>query len=158
MALASNGSTAVASSSYPNGGYPPSSANDGDHIGLNWGNHGGWNDGTRDVYPDALEIDFSGNQTISEIRMFTLQDDFKNPQEPTANMTANVYGITDFDVQTWNGTIWVTVPGGSVAGNDRVMRVFDFQAVTTSKIRVLVNAARSHFSRIIELEAYNCPP
>ena len=92
--------------------------------------------------------------------MFTLQDNFKNPQEPTPNMTATVYGIIDFDVQYWNpdgSGQWLTVPGGSIAGNDRVMRVITFPALTTSKFRIIVNAARNRFSRIIEVEAYNCP-
>jgi hypothetical protein len=69
-------------------------------------------------------------------------------------MTCNLYGLLDFDVQTWNGTQWVTIPGGSVTGNDKVMRIFTFPAVTTTKIRVVVNNARAHFSRIVELEAY----
>jgi len=94
---------------------------------------------------------------MTEVRVFTLQDNFKNPQEPTPNMTATVYGIIDFDVQYWNGQQWLTVPGGSIAGNDRVMRVITFPALSTSKFRIIVNAARNRFSRIIEVEAYNCP-
>lgn len=43
-------------------------------------------------------------------------------------------------------------------GNDKVMRVLDFPSVTTPKIRVQVNAARNHFSRVVELEAYACQP
>ena len=95
---------------------------------------------------------------MTEVRVFTLQDDFKNPQEPTPQMTANVYGIIDFDVQYWDvGTsAWMTVSGGSIAGNDRVMRIITFPAVTTTKFRILVTAARNRFSRIIEVEAYNC--
>ena len=136
----------------------PSGANDGDHKGLNWGSGGGWNDATRDVFPDWLQIDFASPQTISEMRVFTLQDDFRNPQEPTPEMTANVYGIIDFDVQYWDAgaSAWMTVSGGSIAGNDRVMRVITFPAVTTTKFRILVNAARNRFSRIIEVEAYDC--
>jgi PKD repeat protein len=154
-ALSSNGGTAVGSSEYPNGGYPAASAINGDRTGGNWGNGpGGWNDGTRDQYPDWLEVDFSGAKTINEIRVFTLQDAFRNVAEPTPDMTCNFYGIQDFDVQYWDGSAWQTVPGGSVTGNDKVMRVFGFSAITTSKVRVVINSARAHYSRIVELEAF----
>lgn len=154
-ALRANGGTATGSSEYYTNGFPAASAINGDRTGGNWGSGaGGWNDGTRDVQPDSLEVAFSGAKTIDEIRLYTLQDQFTNAQEPTANMTCTVYGNLDFDVQYWNGSAWVTVPGGSVTNNDKVERVFTFPAVTTTKIRVVVNAARVHFSRIVELEAF----
>lgn len=156
-ALSLFGALASASSSYANGGFPPSSANDGEHKGLNWGNNGGWNDNTRDVFPDSLQVDLNGAQPISEIRVYTLQNQYLTPVEPDANTPADVYGIQDFDVQTWNGTTWVTVPGGHVIGNDKAMRVFTFPTIMTQKIRVVVNNARAHFSRIVEVEACNCP-
>jgi hypothetical protein len=108
------------------------------------------------VWPDSLEVSFGGTKGVSQIRVYTLQNNFHNPVEPTFDMTAEYYGIQDFDVQYWNGTAWVTVPGGSVTGNDRVVRVFTFEEVQTTKIRVVVNAARNHFSRIVELEAFGC--
>ena len=54
----------------------------------------------------------------------------------------------------WDGSAWVTVPGGSVTGNNKVWRKFTFTAVTTSKIRVLVNGALNSQSRITEVEAW----
>jgi hypothetical protein len=48
------------------------------------------------------------------------------------------------------------VPGGAVTGNDKVMRVFTFPDVTTTKIRVVVNNGRVYYARIIELEAFGC--
>jgi Zn-dependent metalloprotease len=154
-ALALNGATALASSAYDNGEFPVSAAIDGEHRGLNWGGgDGGWNDNTRDVWPDWLEVDLSGSKAISEIRVYTLQNNYSSPVEPDAATPADIYGIQDFDVQYWNGTQWVTVPGGSVTGNDKALRVFSFPAVTTGKLRVMVNNGRVHFSRIVELEAY----
>jgi photosystem II stability/assembly factor-like uncharacterized protein len=155
VALASNGSTATASSSYPNGGFPASSAIDGEHKGLNWGNGGGWNDATRDVWPDTLQVDFNVAQSISEIRVYTVQNDFSNPVEPTTSTPANVYGILDFDVQAFDGTQWITV--GSVTGNTKALNVVTFSPMTATKIRVVVNNGRVHFSRITELEAFGCP-
>jgi hypothetical protein len=158
VALASNGATAIGSTSYPNGGFPASSAINGEHKGANWGGgSGGWNDATRDVFPDSLEVDFNGSQTLNEIRVYTLQNNYSSPVEPDTATPADIYGIQDFDVQYWNGTQWVTVPGGSVTGNDKALRVFTFPTITTTKIRIVVNNSRVHFSRIVEVEAFGCP-
>jgi hypothetical protein len=156
VALSTAGALAAPSTTHASGGYPASSAIDGEHKGLNWGNGGGWNDGTRDVWPDTLEVDFSGVRTINEIRVYTVQNDLRNPVEPTATTPADLYGIKDFNVQYWNGTAWVTVRGGSVIGNGKAMRVFKFPLITTTKIRVVVHAGRSHWSRIVEVEAFGC--
>jgi hypothetical protein len=157
VALSATGAMATASSTATNRNYSPGSAIDGEHRGVNWENGGGWNDDTRNVWPDWLEVAFNGSKTINEIRVYTLQNDFHNPVEPTTTTPADVYGILDFDVQYWNGSAWVTVPGGSVTGNDKAMRVFTFPDITTTKVRVMVNNGRVYFSRIVELEAYGCP-
>ncbi|MGB8511017.1 MAG: hypothetical protein WCD76_21785, partial [Pyrinomonadaceae bacterium] len=150
------GATAEASSTYTSRNYSTDGAIDGDHKGMDWENGGGWNDETRDLFPDYLQINFNGSQVISEIRVYTLQDDFRNPQEPTPEMTAGLYGLIDYDVQYFDGTNWVTVPGGQIRGNDRVLRALTFPNVTTSKIRINVLNAREHFSRIVEVEAFGC--
>ena len=91
VALALNGGIATASS-FITGlrSYPPSATIDGERAGANWENGGGWNDATRGVWPDDLEIAFSGSKTIDEIKVYTLQDSFKNPSEPTEAMTCDV--------------------------------------------------------------------
>ncbi len=154
VALAANGGVATASSTTPpdgTGTFLPSVAIDGDHKGLNTSF---WRDGTADIYPDWLQVDFAGNRTISEIDVYTLQDNYTNPVEPTPSTTFNLYGVTAFDVQYWNGSSWVTVPAGSITGNNSVWRKFTFPSITTSKIRVMVNNALASRSRIVELEAY----
>ncbi|HEX8474158.1 MAG TPA: zinc-dependent metalloprotease family protein [Pyrinomonadaceae bacterium] len=155
-ALASNGATASASSVYDSRNYSPMSAIDGDRIGLNWEAGGGWNDATRDAYPDWLEVNFGAQRTIGLVRVVTLQDDFKNPVVPAPSLQATLYGLLDYEIQTWNGSAWVTAPGGSVTGNNLVMRTFVLPAITTDKIRVLVHNARQHHSRIVEVEAFGC--
>src|SRR5207244_10215666 len=120
VALAANGATATASSVYPSGsGYDPSAAMaiNGDRTGRVNGNLVWWNDGTGGIWPDWLQVDFSGSKTIDEIDLFTTQDAYTNPSEPTESMTFSLYGVTGFDVQYWDGSAWVTVPGGSVSGN-----------------------------------------
>jgi hypothetical protein len=68
--------------------------------------------------------------------------------------TFTSYGITDFDVQYWNGSAWVTVPNGSIVNNNKVWTKLTFSPVTTSRIRVVVNNALATFSRVVELEAW----
>jgi hypothetical protein len=48
------------------------------------------------------------------------------------------------------------VPGGSVTGNDKAMRVFTFSTIATSKIRVVVTASRNNWTRVVEVEAFGC--
>jgi len=148
-----NGGVATASSTF-SGNFPAASVNNGERKGLNWGSGGGWNDATADSYPDWLQVTFSGVKTIEEIDVFTVQDNYSAPVEPTESMTFGGYGITSFDVQYWNGSAWVTVPGGSVSGNNLVWRKFGFTPVSTDRIRVLVNASLSRYSRLVEVEAY----
>ncbi|HEY8185434.1 MAG TPA: RHS repeat-associated core domain-containing protein [Pyrinomonadaceae bacterium] len=148
---------ATASSSFSLS-FTPNATNNGDRKGLHWGfsplTGSGWQDATDNTYPDWLQIDFNTNRTIDEIDVFTIQDNWMDPVEPTESMTFGTQGITNFDVQYWSGTAWLTVPGGSVTGNNKVWRKLTFAAITTSKIRVLVNASQANYSRILELEAW----
>jgi hypothetical protein len=155
-ARATLGSVAAASSTYTSRNYSTSGAFDGERAGANWENGGGWNDATRDLWPDNLDVTFSGGaKAIREIRVYTLQNDFHNPVVPDENTDASVYGIQDFEVQTLNGSDWVTVPGGTITGNTKAMRVITLPTpITTTGIRVLVQAGRVYYSRIVELEAF----
>ncbi len=155
-ALRSNGGVALASSTY-SGGYAAAAAIDGERSGANWGNGGGWSDASASSGPDSLQVNFNGVKTITEIDVYTVQDAYANPKVPTEGMTFGVYGITDFEVQAWNGAAWVTVPGGSVTGNDRVWRKLTIPAVTTNSIRVVVSRALGAYSCITEIEAYGPP-
>jgi len=58
-------------------------------------------------------------------------------------------------VQYWNGSAWATVTGGSVTGNNNVWRQFTFASISTSQIRVVINAgADNAYSRAVEVEAW----
>jgi M6 family metalloprotease-like protein len=160
VALASNGGVASASSTLDSGRLA-GAANNGDRKGQHWGTDpstgSGWHDATSNTYPDWLQIDFAGSKTISQINVFTVQDNYSNPSEPTDSMTFGLYGISAFDVQYWTGSAWITVPGGSVFGNSNVKRTFTFSPIATTKIRVLVNNALAGHSRITEVEAFEGP-
>jgi alpha-L-rhamnosidase len=66
-------------------------------------------------------------------------------------LTSHPDGVpTDFTVQTWDGTQWLTQ--ATIAGNTAVSGWIPFTApVSTTKVRVEVAGAQSSFSRIAEL-------
>src|SRR5262249_22175375 len=97
-------------------------------------------------------------QTIGEIDVFTVQDNWAAPSDPTPGMTFSQYGVRDFTVQYWTGTAWQTVPGGDVTGNTFVWRQFLFAPITTSRIRVNVTNGLASYSRLVEVEAYTAAP
>ncbi|HEV3468015.1 MAG TPA: SBBP repeat-containing protein [Pyrinomonadaceae bacterium] len=156
VAASAAGATALASSVYPNWDFNVMSAIDGDRTGAGWGAGGGWNDATRDAYPDWLEVAFDDVKNISQVRVYTLRDDFNIPVEPTPDVTALVYGLINFEVQFWDGARWQTVPGGQVRANDRALRVLSFDPVTTDRVRLVATNSRANFSRVVELEAVGC--
>jgi hypothetical protein len=153
MALASNGSVATASSTY-NVNYPPGAVINGDRKGLNPGAGGYWNDGTPNATPDWLEIAFNGAKVIDEVSVFSLQDNYTSPVEPTPTMTFTSWGLRAFEVQYWNGASWATVPGATVTNNTLVWRRFVFAPVTTTRIRIFITAALNSYSRAVEVEAW----
>jgi hypothetical protein len=149
VALPSNGGVALASSTY-SGAFAPANAINGDRKGTVY-----WNDGTQSSFPDWLEIDFNGTKNLSEIDVFTVQNNFQSPSEPTETMTFSLYGLRNFEVQYWTGAAWAAVPGGTVTNNSLVWRKFTFAPLATTKIRVVVTAAADGvWSRITEVEAY----
>jgi hypothetical protein len=151
VALASNGGAASASSTY-SGNFPVSAIINNVRTGANWGVSGGWNDNTGSVYPDWVQINFNGSKTIDRVVVYTVQDNYANPVEPTDTMTFSLYGITAFTVQGWNGSSWVTL--GSVSGNQLVKRTVNFVAFTTDRIRINVTASLASYSRMTEVEAW----
>lgn len=156
MALTANGAVATASSQY-DAARGPASAINGDRKGIHWGTDAttgsGWNNGTT-AMPAWLQVDFNGSKSIDEIDLFAPQDNYTSPIEPTTSMTFSLYGLSGFDLQYWNGSAWVTIPGCSVSGNNKVWRQFNFAEITTSKIRVLTNASPDSYSRMTEIEAW----
>jgi hypothetical protein len=135
-------------------GYAPAGAINGDRRGTPWGFGAGWNDATPNGFPDWLEVQFNGPKSISEVDVFSVQDNYTSPGVPTLSMTFTLYGLTTFDVQYWTGGAWQTVPGGAIAGNNLVWRQVTFAPVTTDRVRILVHNALGTWSRIAEVEVY----
>jgi|KBSSwiStaDraftv2_1062776.scaffolds.fasta_scaffold00786_15 hypothetical protein len=151
VAAAALGGVASASSTF-SAGYPVAAVNNGDRTGAGWGAGGGWNDATAGIFPDLVQIVFNGQKTIDHVIVYTLQDNFGSPVEPSDVMTFSNYGVTAFDVQGWNGVAWVTL--GTVNGNNLVKRRVNFSAFTTDRIRINVTNALAAYSRIVEVEAF----
>jgi Tfp pilus tip-associated adhesin PilY1 len=154
VAAASNGGAASASSSY-NSGYGPGGANNGDRSGSNWGSGGGWNNAYYNNFPEWLQINFNGSKSLTQVVVYSVQDQYWAPVEPTDTMTFTQYGLVNFAVQGWDGAAWQTL--GSVTGNNLVKRTVNFTAFTTDRIRIYVTAAVDGYSRITEVEAFGIP-
>lgn len=155
-ALAALGATASPSSVY-SVNYAALGVIDGDNTGAKWGAGGGWSDATRNLWPDTLTVTLGGAKLISQLRVYTLRDNYGASSPVDANTDANLYGIRDFEVQTFNAAAgqFVTVPGGAVTGNTKALRVFTLaQPVSTGAVRVLVHFGRDELSRVVEVEAY----
>ena len=157
VALAANGGIASASSESAGELYAAALAIDGIRA---WGNTGAWRDGTVNAFPDWLQVDFNSPKTIGEIDIYSVRDNFTSTAEPTDAETFTLYGITDFEVQYWDGSNWVTVPNGNITNNNKVIARVTFPPVTTSRIRILVHNGLGGHSRIVEVEAWTAdlPP
>jgi RHS repeat-associated protein len=154
VALAANGAVATASTTATGSGFSPTFAINSNYRGP-WGNSvEGWNDNTPNTMPDWIQVDFAGTKTIDEISVFSLHDNYTIENTPTETQTFTLYGLLNFDVQYWNGSSWVTVPGGSVTGNNKVWRKFTFSPINTAKIRVNITAVPDAWSRIVEIQAF----
>ncbi|HSK63424.1 MAG TPA: discoidin domain-containing protein [Pyrinomonadaceae bacterium] len=155
VAAAANGGTASASSTLDN--YTPDAVIDGDRKGLNLTSGGGWRDDTPGIFPDSIEVQFVNVTSIDEVSVFTQQDTWWSPVEPTETLSFFNNGITGFEVQFWNGAMWSTIPGAIVTGNTRVWRRFNFPAINTEKVRVVITASKLAHSTVVEFEAWGIP-
>ncbi len=120
--------------------------------GANWGNGGGWNDNTGNAYPDWVQINFNGSKTIDHVVVYTVQDNYANPVEPTDTMAFSLYGITAFTVQGWNGSAWVSWAASAATTWSSARSASP--AITTDRIRINVTGALASYSRITEVEAW----
>jgi Bacterial alpha-L-rhamnosidase 6 hairpin glycosidase domain len=96
-----------------------------------------WNDNTPGQFPDTLTITAPAAVTLAGVGFASIVD-----------------GVpTDFTVQTWDGTDWVTQ--ATVSGNSALYRWIPFPSpVTSTQVRVVVNGSQTqngNFTRIGEL-------
>jgi len=135
--------------------FPVSAVNNGERKGAVWGSGGGWNDATANAYPDDVQINFNGSKTIDRVVVYTLQDNYSSPVEPTDTLTLSAYGVTAFTVEGWNGSGWTVL--GSVSNNNLVKRTVTFAPYSTNAIRIRVTQGLAQFPRLVEVEAWSVP-
>jgi hypothetical protein len=154
VAFSGNGGVAIASS-VVNSSFPASNANSGSRDSTKnggWGNGGGWNDGTQNIWPDTFDIAFNATYSIKEIDVITLKDQYAVPGLPTLTDTFSSYGIIDFLVQYWDGSTYQTI--ATVTANNNVWRQFLFTPISTNRIRLSISNAGQGYSRLVEVEAW----
>jgi PKD repeat protein len=122
VALATNGAVATGSSTY-SAAFLPATAIDNRRTGAKWGTGVGWHDATGDLFPDWLQIKFNGLKTIDNV-VYSLQDNHNSDGEPSSTLAFSHYGLTDFAVQGYKGSAWVTL--ATVANNRLVKRTAMF--------------------------------
>ena len=133
--------------------YAATGVNNGERAGAGWSlTNAGWNDATPSEWPDWVQVTFNGFKLVDRVVVYTLQDNFASPVEPTDGLTFTQYGVRDFTVQGWNGSAWVTL--ATVSGNNLVKRTVTFAAATVDRIRINVTSALDRYSRITEIEAW----
>ena len=129
-----------------------SAVNNNERTGANWGNGGGWNDATNDV-PDWVQINFNGSKTIDRVVVYTLQDNYNNPDR--AHRRADLLAVRRHrlhrrrDGTAAPGSPWPPSPATTWSSAPST-----FTAFTTDRIRVSVTNALQSYSRITEIEAW----
>jgi hypothetical protein len=110
-----------------------------------------------------LEVEFKGGEkVISEIDLFTFQDDVDAPKSVYEGITTfgkDKFGLTQFEVQYWHYKFgWTDIPIATITAakpNSFVWNRFKLDPnIQTSKIRVLTHASGDGYSRIVELQAW----
>jgi hypothetical protein len=150
VALASAGAVASASSVYSSN-YPIASVNNNERKGADSGGRR-WKDATPNAWPDWVQIALPASRTISKVVVYSVQDNYISPVEPTDTLTFTRYGLTAFQVQAWNGSTWVSL--ASVSGNKLVKRTVTFTPYTTTRLRVLMTGSSDGYARTTEIEAW----
>ncbi len=154
-ALVSNGGVMSASSTH-SAGYAANFMNDGVLSGSAWGSGGGWNDATPNAFPDWIQATLNSTYVVSSVVLVSLQDNFSAGAQPTPTMPFFNYGVTAFTVQALVGGTWQNV--ATVTGNALVQRVVNFPPVSTSAMRVQIDAALGGYSRVVELQVLGNTP
>ncbi|MGB2999089.1 MAG: discoidin domain-containing protein [Phycisphaerae bacterium] len=104
-----------------------------------------WIDGTPKEFPDWLQVNFAGKKTITAVIVFV-----NNYHRWKAFET----GVSDCDLQVWDGADWKTV--GSVEGNKKgIISYVLKEPVQTEKMRLMIKDSNDHLhSAVMEVQAW----
>src|SRR6266542_4071701 len=101
-------------------------------------------------------------RTISEIDLFSLQDNYSTGADPTTSTITTNYGNVDFHLQYCppgrncytNGSGWVDPPGGYITANNKARTKVSFAPVQAYAVRAALDCAQSARGYVVELEAW----
>ena len=96
----------------------------------------------------------SPNEIIDTVSVYTIQDDYQNPVDPSDTMTCSLYGIRDFEVWGMNTSGYLELLG-SVYGTNLVKNTIHFQPIAVSAVRVRVLRSMWGYSMITAIEVQN---
>lgn len=113
-----------------------------------------------------VRVDFIAPREISEIDLFSLQDNFSTGTEPTTSTVTNSYGNVDFHLQycpegttcSADGSGWVQPAGGYITGNNKAQNSITFAPVAATAVRAVFDCAQSIRAYAVELEAWQRVP
>lgn len=150
-ALATNiapAATPNVSSSY--GTYGAANLNNGSY---DWADTGAWCSSEFQAEPQWATLTWSSPVTIDEVSVFNIG--YANPAFAALN-------TSDYEIQTWDGSQWVTK--ATVVGNTADVVSSTFAAVTTDQLRVYITKAAQQdggdydMARIMEVTVSEAVP
>jgi hypothetical protein len=97
-----------------------------------------WREAPPDDSVGRLDVTFAGEKVISEVHVFSTQDNLAAYAELFEALPFTQHGLQDFDVEYWTGAGWRPVPEGAVTNNNRVWVKIAFPPLRTTRIRVVV--------------------
>lgn len=110
-----------------------------------------------------VRVDFASAQDISEVDLFSLQDDYLTAGDPMQSTLTTLYGNVDFHLSycpenvqcgATLGSGWVDVPGGYITGNNKAWNSVFFTAVRATAVRASLDCAQRTRAYVVELEAW----
>jgi hypothetical protein len=102
-------------------------------------------------------------RSISEIDLFSLQDNYWTGADPTTDTITTNYGNVDFHLQYCpparicyaDGSGWVEPPGGYIIANNKAWTKVPFATpVQAYAVRAALDCAQSNRAYVVELEAW----
>lgn len=136
------GASASASSTYCQGSgehcYSAARVNDGNNTTA-LGGYSSWANAGYTPLPQWIELSWSSPVTFSRVELYTTTG----------------YALRDYDVQHFNGAVWVNL--ASESNNTAVHRTHAFAPLSTTRLRVAGRSGPSHqpgYVRVNEIEVY----
>lgn len=105
----------------------------------------GWNDGTKGVWPDTVDVSIPEPRQISRVVLTTLD---------SATSPAEQFGLSDWDVQLRVDGEWTTV--AEIRDNAEGQVTSTFSAIVADAVRIVAHGSNNDddYARIVELEAF----